>query len=676
MWHDEGPRSGRGASRSDPAASRRDTRYSPPVRTSAPQSARSREDDPYRPYNPNASARMPYPRGPQGAYGPGGRNQMADAEGAGDWTNAELQAVHKHRIGLAIFHDGNPGHLWRAEVASAFAEAALATGIIMWLVNVTGSPFSVMLALLAMGLPFFVVRPLVVGLESSADPTLWMRWLGRLRVACVLGLVGLQFHTILSVVYGLLFLISMLGRMRDAARVGAIRTCLAPGEPEHVANDTYIGAVIASVLGPLIGMFFYIVLEEQLLLLGIGCAVLFVISANSDNFLDTLPVSRRAFLLANPESLALLGDEIALPASDDEDDEELDDAALDLRRELALPEWYQQGPISPVTALADVGAGMGLAGSAGSSAVGLWTLCALALFGGGLSVLEVFYVTHELLLPSYFLGPLLATEGAGLAFGYYIAQTLLARRGAKVATFAGAIGAGGAMAILGLAPRMPIPLIVIFLLGLANAIGLAGARHLLLDGYDGVERRALAAAEAWATPLCAAVGVFAFTFLYAGTAASAKKHSSLNLTPWPIAYMLVMLGVGLVGAAILLVVALVVMGKPRKVKVKKSGKKKSGAKGRGKNRSKDQDDEDEADYDDSGMLPASRGRGDWDEDEDGDDRWEESGAHERDDAYATSGEYENSRYSDAVDPDERPEDQSWRRNPPRRPGARDNRTRW
>ena len=393
MPYDEGPRSGRSASRGDPNAFRRDTRFPPPRRTSAPnQPPVPRDDDPYRPYNPNASVRMPAPRGGPGPGMPAGagypRGQMAgDVDGAGEWTSAELQAVHKHRVGLAIFHDGNPGHLWRAELASQMAEAALAAGVLMWLASVTNAPMSVALAVVAMGLPFLLIRPLAVGLENSADPTRWMRWLGRLRVVGAAGLVALQFHTIWPAVYGALFLISTLGRLREAARIGAIRTCLARGKPEHVANDTYIGAVIAGVLGPLVGMACYVLLEEKLLLVGVVCAVMFIISANYDNFLDTLPANRRAFLLVNPESLALLSDGDAPPApapTDDDEDEALDDDALDLRRELALPEWYQQGQSRRARRWRTFSAGLGLAGATGAGAVGLWLLCALALIGGGL----------------------------------------------------------------------------------------------------------------------------------------------------------------------------------------------------------------------------------------------------------------------------------------------------
>ncbi|HEV2405668.1 MAG TPA: hypothetical protein VGR88_09455, partial [Ktedonobacterales bacterium] len=400
------------------------------------------------------------------------------------------------------------------------------------------------------------------------------------------------------------------------------------------------------------------------------CAVMFIISANSDNFLDTLPANRRAFLLVNPESLALLSDGDALPApvpTDDDEDEALDDDALDLRRELALPEWYQQGPTSPGKAVADIRAGLGLAGATGASAVGLWLLSALALIGGGLAALEVFYVTREIVTPSYFLGPLLAAEAAGFAVGFYLAHPLLARGAGKATAFGGVIGSGVTLAALAVTPKMPLPLAVTFLMGLANALGVAGARHLLLSGYDGIERRALSAAEAWTTPLCAVSGALAFAYLYQGSAsanatAAATKHSSFTLPSWPIAYLLVMMGVGLIGAGVLLVAALVILGKPRTVKAKSTGKRKSGAAARGRDKDAEDDDEDDEDDEDD------------DRDERDDGRWGESGEY---DEYAESGVYQDSRYDAAVDPyDDEPDDSPRGRPSARRPNARDKRSRW
>ncbi|MGH2487426.1 MAG: hypothetical protein ACRDHE_15585, partial [Ktedonobacterales bacterium] len=439
-------------------------------------------------------------------------------------------------------------------------------------------------------------------------------------------------------------------------------------------------------LGPLVGTACYVLLEEKLLLVGVVCAVMFIISANSDNFLDTLPANRRAFLLVNPESLALLGDEAALPAPAPvaDDEEELDDDTLDRRRELALPEWYQQGPTSPGKAIGDIRAGLGLAGATGASAVGLWLLCALALIGGGLAALEVFYVTREIVTPSYFLGPLLAAEAAGFAVGLYLAQPLLARGAGKATAFGGVIGSGVALAALAVTPKMPLPLAVTFLLGLANALGVAGSRQLLRSGYDGIERRALSAAEAWTTPLCAAVGALAFAYFYQGSANAnaTAKHSSLTLPSWPIAYLLVMMGVGLIGAGVLLAVALVMMGKPRTVKAKSTGKRKVGAPARGRGKGANDDGADDLDddvYAGSRAMPAARGGAGWDDEDDedderDDDRWQESGEY---DEYAESGVYQDSRYDKAVDPyGDDPEDAPRGRSSARRPNARDNRSRW
>ena len=70
-----------------------------------------RSANPYRQYdpqNPSTSSRMPT-LGSATLYG------AAYGKQSEVWTSARLEAAvaHKHRLGLTIFHDGNPGHLWR-----------------------------------------------------------------------------------------------------------------------------------------------------------------------------------------------------------------------------------------------------------------------------------------------------------------------------------------------------------------------------------------------------------------------------------------------------------------------------------------------------------------------------------------------------------------------------------
>jgi hypothetical protein len=272
-----------------------------------------------------------------------------------------------HRLGISIFHDGNLGHLWRGEFFSRLGEAVLSVGVVMWLAGLYRSPLVIAAALLALGLPFILAGPLAAGLQNARRPDAVLKWLGRLRILLALSFVALHYRTDLRLVFAALFVVSLCGRLRDAARVSAVRVCLTPGEPEHVANDLHIGAAVAAVLGPLLATLLYVLLGERILAVSIGAVAFFALSANSETFLDALPERRRAFLLARPV-VSHSDDE----AEDDWDDDEAPGAAAngaDLasegRREELLPAWYQQGPPHAAEALADIRAGLGLAGTGG-----------------------------------------------------------------------------------------------------------------------------------------------------------------------------------------------------------------------------------------------------------------------------------------------------------------------
>lgn len=638
MWNGrEGgdPRSSRGGS--NPRGSQRVAPSGPGASGRYPN--RPNASDPYRPYGEATNARMPVP------YGGAGRTpSIYDPNLYGlstSMTAASLPAEHRHRLGIAIFHDGNPGHLWRGAVASQLGEALLGAGVVMWLAALLYSPFVVALAVAAMGLPFLLTGPLAAPFENVQEPRRGLRILGWLRILLTVALIGMHFLTILPAMYLLLFGISLCGRLHDALRTAAIRTCLAPGEPESIANDLHVGATIAAVLGPLLATLAYILNGERILAVCVVSAVLFLVSVNSESFLDALPSARRAFLLATPESVA--HDDTA--ADDDDWDDEDDDEAGDDddeytdpadRREMKLPEWYQQGPTGAGEALGDIRVGLGLAGANGGSTAAMWGMSALALVGGALAALEVFYIMDGLLLPSFYLGPLLATEGAGAALGVLIARPF-AGRGWRVGFLFGIIGSGVALAGLGRVLQLPVALGLTFALGLMNALALTGAHRALTHKFTPLERRALAAAQNWVGAVCGFAGIVIGMAFYEGSHISQDgPHLTLRMPTWPIAPLISLLGVGLVAAGILSIVAMsfnISLPKPR---LRKSGKASSSMKGRvpGALPSADEDGG-------SAYLPAFDG--------DSDDEWgDESGGGY--DAYDGTG-YRSAQYPAAGDYD-------------------------
>ena len=515
----------------------------PPYRDPAPN---ARPDNPYRPFGEPASSHLPapYQRGTLGTFS----RLPASGQGFAPPDEPEDSEPHHHRLGFAIFHDGNPGHLWRGSVASVLGEGLLSAGMLIWLTALTLSPLVVALAIVSFGLPFLLAGPFAASLESSAEPEAILRWVGRLRIVLVLALVAMHFKTILPVVYLLLFAISLCGRLHDALRTAVIRTCLRRGEPEQVANDLHVGSALAAVLGPLLATFCYIILGERVILVALGAAAFFLISVNAEGFLDTLPPSRRDFLLATPES-ATSGEDWpdAIPLDDDQA-LHLDDLDPEEQREHALPAWYQLGPSNAFGAIGEIRAGLGLAGTTQSNATALWALAALSFIGGGLALLEVFYLLQNLGLSPFYLGPLLAAEGAGLAFGALLGGSSEIGGPWRGRFLVGLVGSGAALAALARFPSLPLVIAACFALGACNALTVQAARQGLLEGLDGIERRAVTAAETFVVALCAVLGTLVFTALFDG--AELPIHVPASLTGWSASGLIFSAGVGLIAAAV------------------------------------------------------------------------------------------------------------------------------
>ena len=240
------------------------------------------------------------------------------------------------------------------------------------------------------------------------------------------------------------------------------------------------------------------------------------------------------------------------PTRTSDDDDDANDAPLAPdQRERALPEWYQQGPNTPFQAIGDIRAGIGLAGGRAASATALLTLTALALVGGGLSVLEVFYVSDRLGLAGYYLGVLVALEASGLTLGALLAELPPTRRIGGALAPLGLALTGLALALLALTTAPIASYGIALLLGAANGISVIAARRLLRAGRDGTERRALSAGEAFLTALASAGGAALFTLFYAGFA-HANIGTRALFPGLPVGAILVGAGVGLILTGVIL----------------------------------------------------------------------------------------------------------------------------
>ncbi|MDE3231260.1 MAG: hypothetical protein KGO05_15380, partial [Chloroflexota bacterium] len=373
-----------------------------------------------------------------------------------------------------------------------------------------------------------------------------------------LGIVGMHFLTIYPLLYVLLFVIGMSGRLRQSLRVAASRACLAPGELELVTNDLYVGSAVAAVVGPLLGAVLFLALGDRIILVAVAAALLFLLAGNSDGMLDALPEAQRGFLQATPATVApdnATRDELLAAARDEQDtsadDVDDDDAPLTPEQaELALPEWYQQGPQTPVQAAADIRVGLALAGGRRSSATALLALLALALAGGGLAALEVFYLVDHLNLPPLYLGVVVALEAGGLTLGALLASLPGFHALGPRLTLIGMALTGAALAVFGAAPNPIIAYAAALGMGVANALAITGAHAALRAGRDGAERRAMSASESFLTALASLFGALLFTLAY--TAPSRLHVGSLTLAAEPVSLLFTIAGAGLTLGAVIL----------------------------------------------------------------------------------------------------------------------------
>jgi hypothetical protein len=466
-----------------------------------------------------------------------------------------------------MFHGANPGHIWRGELGSMLGEAVLSSGVVMWLAYLTYSPRVVALALIALALPALLSGPLGATLTRVEEPAGMFRLVGRLRFVFALLLIGMHFLTVLPLLYLLLFAISLCSRLRAKLRIAAMRACLAPGEPDRVAASTHFAAVIVAVVGPLLSTTLFILNGERILAVAIGAAFIFLIGTSADALLHPLPRQHRAFLLAKPpakprESADLDDEELATAeaAYDDEEEDGDDPEAEAERREAALPEWQQWGPGTIRQAVADVFGGLRLIGSRGTSTTGLRALVVLAIVGGGLGVFEVFYITDQLYLPTFFLGVLLAAQGAGMAIGATLWSDLGRKGAGRGATFVGTLLTGIALLELASVTQGSLAIGCAVALGLGNALAVEGARQALRAGFDGVERRAIAAAESAIVAVCGIAGAGIYVVFHHGYTLGQGSSQRVIFAPLTTVQLIWLSGLALVVAGIALIVLLVAGG--------------------------------------------------------------------------------------------------------------------
>lgn len=413
---------------------------------------------------------------------------------------------------------GNLRRLWLSEIASIAGDVILSTGVVIWYLQLTYQFLPVALLIIALAAPAALVTLFAGSLAARRDPRglLWL--LGALRVALAGIFIAMHYHTVPQLVLLLAFGLSLASNMRGALR----RAAVARGVPLRarglLASGDQLAAGIMSVAGPAVATLLYVLNGERIFTIAIGGAICYAVAFLGESQAEPLPDK---ILYQRPAE-----DEPEV-ANVWEGDEDAGEDSRVLKAEAQAQVWELAAPPTPAAALADIGAGMRIAGSSTHAQAAFWGLTVLAGIGGALAVAQPFYVWIDLRTAPYTLGLLFTATGVGAAIASAIAVEL--RSGGRFFLALGLLASGIGLIVLPRMTDLPHALGTVAALGAANVFALRGGQMVLLRHFIPVGQRAVAAAIATVMALSALVGMLAGA-LFMNGAGSVIKPLGLENT--------------------------------------------------------------------------------------------------------------------------------------------------
>ena len=399
---------------------------------------------------------------------------------------------------------GNIRRLWISEIASIAGDVILGAGVVIWYIQLTFQFVPVALLIMALAAPTALVSLFAGSLAARRDPRRILLLLGVLRVALAGLFIAMHYHTIPQLVLLLAFGLSLASNMRGALR----RAAVAHGVPIRarglLASGDQLAAGILSVLGPALATLLFILNGERIFTIAVGAAICYLVAFIGESQAEPLPDK---ILYQRPA-----GEVLAVANVWEGDEDEAEDSRV-IKAEAQAQVWELAAPPTPAAALADIGAGMRIAGTSSHAQAAFWALSLLAGVGGALAVAQPFYVWIDLQLPPYTLGLLFTATGVGAAIASAIAVEL--RAGGRIFLPVGLLVSGIGLIALPRMTDLPHALAVVCILGAANVLAIRGGQMLLLQHFIPVEQRAVASAIAAVMACSTFIGIVgAYCFLH------------------------------------------------------------------------------------------------------------------------------------------------------------------
>jgi MFS family permease len=403
--------------------------------------------------------------------------------------------------------------LWLKQSVTALCDALFGATLIIWISTSTHSPFSVALALAALGAPYALSGPFA---EAAAER--WSRRRTMFVADVVRGTLTFLLCLPLLPVFSpwralvaiclLCFFIGLMTRFSMAAQRSALTAVVPPSEHARGISRIQGSVAIMTIIGPILGAMLF--LMGQTPIPGLFLAgFLLLLSAGGAQAMDhqftakvrAMHIRRRQHELG-PDGEALPSDEDDAGASDEDEDElwspnVLSAGIADSTR--SIPLVLRQRPFASI-----------------ASAVAL-----VAFVGGIFNVLEVFFVSGYLGRSGAYVGLVLAASAAGFLLGSAWFRQLDAHLHPPVTFTYALLGLGMSAAAFVAIRSFGMALFWAAAMGVANGLLLLAAQTALVETGERKYLARLFAGYETLTALLSVVGV-----LLGGLVASSASVSS------------------------------------------------------------------------------------------------------------------------------------------------------
>jgi len=369
---------------------------------------------------------------------------------------------------VRLFISSDFALLWLKQSVTALCDALFGATLIIWLSFRTNSPFSVGLALVALGAPYALCGPFA---EAAAERwsrrrTMFVTDVVRGLLTFLLCLTLLPTFTpkrSLAAIYLLCFCIGLMSRFSLAAQRSAITAVVPPSEHARGISRIQGSAAIMTIAGPVLAAVLFLILGANpipgLFLTGF----LLLLSAGGAQAMDQQFTAKVRAVHARRKRRAVKRDDESEPEEADADEEEawtpsvlrsgIADGVQGVR--LAL----QQRPFSSIARI----------------------MALVAFVGGIFNVLEVFFVSAYLGLPGAYLGLILSASAAGVLLGSVLFRQLDAHLQPTTTFIYGVLGMGVTTAAFVSARTLSMAIIWAAAMGVANGLLLSGAQTALVE---------------------------------------------------------------------------------------------------------------------------------------------------------------------------------------------------